>query len=60
MIAVEKHDALQIAGCVTSGVSLVAFNSAAFEKYGFERNDNAPICRECMTAYVEGLRRLVS
>ena len=59
-IAVEKHDTLQIAGCVTSGVSLVTFNSAAFEKYGFERNDNAPICRECMTAYVEGLRGLVN
>jgi CRISPR-associated protein Csd1 len=58
--AVEKHDSLQIAGCVTSGVSLVTFNSSAFEKYGLERNDNAPICRECMTAYVEGLRRLIN
>ncbi len=57
---VDKHDSLQIAGCVTSGVSLVTFNSAAFEKYGLERNDNAPICRECMTAYVEGLRRLLN
>jgi CRISPR-associated protein Csd1 len=57
---VDKHDSLQIAGCVTSGVSLVTFNSAAFEKYGLERNDNAPICRECMTAYVEGLRRLIN
>ncbi|MBT9332984.1 type I-C CRISPR-associated protein Cas8c/Csd1 [Paracidobacterium acidisoli] len=58
--SVDKHDALQIAGAVTSGVSLVTFNSAAFEKYGLERNDNAPICRECMTAYVEGLRRLIN
>jgi CRISPR-associated protein Csd1 len=57
---VDKHDSLQIAGCVTSGVSLVTFNSSAFEKYGLERNDNAPICRECMTAYVEGLRRLIN
>jgi CRISPR-associated protein Csd1 len=57
---VDKHDSLQIAGGVTSGVSLVTFNSAAFEKYGLERNDNAPICRECMTAYVEGLRRLIN
>jgi CRISPR-associated protein Csd1 len=57
---VEKHDSLQIAGCVTSGVSLVTFNSAAFEKYGLERNDNAPVCRACMTAYVEGLRRLIN
>ncbi len=57
---VEKHDSLQVAGGVTAGVALVTFNSAAFEKYGLERNDNAPICRECMTAYVEGLRRLVN
>jgi CRISPR-associated protein Csd1 len=57
---VDKHDSLQIAGCVTSGVSLVTFNSAAFEKYGLERNDNAPVCRECMTAYVEGMRRLIN
>lgn len=57
---VDKHDSLQIAGSVTSGVSLVTFNSAAFEKYGLERNDNAPICRDCMTAYVEGMRRLLN
>ncbi|MBW4038777.1 MAG: type I-C CRISPR-associated protein Cas8c/Csd1 [Acidobacteria bacterium] len=59
-VAVDKHASLQIAGCVTSGVSLVTFNSAAFEKYGLERNDNAPVCRECMTEYVEGMRALLS
>ena len=59
-IPVEKHDSLQVAGGVTAGVALVTFNSIAFEKYGLERNDNAPICRECMTAYVEGLRRLMN
>lgn len=59
-VVVDKHDSLQIPGGVTSGVSLVTFNSAAFEKYGLERNDNAPICRECMTAYIEGMRRLVN
>ena len=57
---VDKHDSLQISGCVPSGVSLVTFNSPAFEKYGLERNDNAPVCRECMTAYVEGMRRLLN
>ena len=57
---VDKHGALLVPGGVTSGVSLVTFNSAAFEKHGLERNDNAPICRECMTAYFEGLRRLIS
>jgi len=57
---VDKHDALQIPGGVTSGVGLVTFNSAAFEKYGLERNENAPVCRPCMTAYVEALRRCLS
>ncbi len=57
---VDKHDALQIPGGVTSGVGLVTFNSAAFEKYGLVRNENAPVCRPCMTAYVEGLRRCLS
>ena len=32
--------------------------AAAFEKYGWSGNENAPVCSECMTAYVEGLRRL--
>lgn len=57
---VDKHNSLLVPGGVTSGVALVTFNSAVFEKYGLERNDNAPICRECMTAYVEGLRRLMN
>jgi CRISPR-associated protein Csd1 len=59
-LPVENHDALRIAGGVTSGVPLVSFNAAAFEKYGFSRNENAPVCRPCMTAYVEGLRRCLN
>lgn len=55
---VEKHNLLQIAGGVSSGVPLVSFNSSAFEKYGWEGSRNAPMCSACMTAYVEGLRRL--
>jgi CRISPR-associated protein Csd1 len=55
---VEKHNLIQIRGGVTSGVPLVSFNSDAFEKYGWQSSRNAPICNECMTAYVEGLRRL--
>jgi CRISPR-associated protein Csd1 len=54
---VDKHDSLKLPGAVTSGVALVSFNSGAFEKYGLERNENAPICRDCMVAYVNGLRR---
>lgn len=57
---VDKHDVIQIPGGVTSGVGLVTFNSAAFEKYGLERNQNAPVCRACMIAYVEALRRCLS
>jgi CRISPR-associated protein Csd1 len=57
-VMVEKHNLIQIRGGVTSGVPLVSFNSDAFEKYGWQSSKNAPICNECMTAYVEGLRRL--
>lgn len=53
-----KHNLLQIAGGVSSGVPLVSFNSDAFESYGWAGNKNASICEACMTAYVEGLRRL--
>lgn len=54
---VDKHDSLKLPGAVTSGVALVSFNAGAFEKHGLERNTNAPICRDCMVAYVNGLRR---
>lgn len=59
-VPVDNHDSLKVPGGVTSGVPLVSFNSGAFEKYGFSRNDNAPVCRACMTAYVEGLRRCLN
>lgn len=52
------HNQIQIRGASTSGVPLVSFNAEAFEKYGWSGNQNAPVCQECMTAYVEGLRRL--
>jgi CRISPR-associated protein Csd1 len=54
---VDKHDSVKLPGAVTSGVALVSFNSGAFEKHGLDRNGNAPICRDCMVAYVNGLRR---
>lgn len=57
---VDVHDSLKVPGGVTSGVPLISFNSPAFEKYGLSRNDNAPVCRTCMTAYVEGLRRCLN
>ena len=52
------HNQIQIRGGSTAGVPLVSFNVNAFEKYGWSGNDNAPVCNECMTAYVESLRRL--
>lgn len=54
---VDKHDSLKLPGAVTSGIALVSFNADAFEKHGLSRNENAPICRECMVAYVNALRR---
>lgn len=54
---VDKHDSLKLPGAVTSGVALVSFNAGAFEKHGLERNANGPVCRDCMVAYVNGLRR---
>ncbi|MDR3723459.1 MAG: type I-C CRISPR-associated protein Cas8c/Csd1 [Terracidiphilus sp.] len=54
---VDKHDSLKLPGAVTSGVALVSFNAGAFEKHGLDRNANAPVCRDCMVAYVNGLRR---
>jgi CRISPR-associated protein Csd1 len=52
------HNQIQIRGASTSGIPLVSFNSDAFEKYGWSGSANAPVCTECMTAYVESLRRL--
>jgi CRISPR-associated protein Csd1 len=54
---VDKHDLLKLPGAVTSGVALISANAGAFEKHGLEGNRNAPMCRECMVAYVNALRR---
>ena len=51
------HDSLKLPGAVTSGVPLVSFNERAFEKHGLSGNENAPVCRACMVAYVNALRR---
>jgi len=54
------HDSLKLPGAVTSGVPLISFNERAFEKHGLSGNDNAPVCRACMVAYVNALRRCLS
>jgi CRISPR-associated protein Csd1 len=51
------HDSLKLSGAVSSGVPLISFNAAAFEKHGLTGSDNAPVCRMCMVAYVNALRR---
>ena len=57
-IPARLHNSFQIRGASTSGVPLISFNAPAFEKYGLEGNENAPVCTDCMTAYSEALRRL--
>lgn len=57
-VPARLHNSFQIRGASTSGIPLVSFNAAAFEKYGLSGNENAPVCTECMTAYTEALRRL--
>jgi CRISPR-associated protein Csd1 len=56
-VPTRLHDSLKIPGAVTAGVPLVSFNERAFEKHGLSGNDNAPVCRACMVAYVNALRR---
>src|SRR5208337_2141870 len=56
-VPTRLHDSLKLPGAVTSGVPLISFNSGAFEKHGLSGNDNAPVCRACMVAYVNALRR---
>ena len=57
---VDKHPSVQIRGGSSSGIALVSFNKNAFESFGWEGNENAPVCRDCAEAYTTGLRRLVS
>jgi CRISPR-associated protein Csd1 len=57
---VEKHPSVQVRGGSSSGIALVSFNKAAFESFGWERNANAPVCRNCAEGYTAGLRRLLS
>jgi CRISPR-associated protein Csd1 len=49
----------KVPGGSTSGVFLVSFNSRAFESYGWNGNENAPISAAAAEACAEALRRLV-
>lgn len=57
---VDKHPSVHVRQGSPSGIALVSFNSAAFESHGWERNANAPVCRNCAEGYTTGLRRLLS
>jgi CRISPR-associated protein Csd1 len=59
-VPVEKHPTVRIPGGTTSGIAMVSFNSDAFESFGLERNENAPVCRNCADAYTTALNRLLS
>jgi CRISPR-associated protein Csd1 len=48
-----------VPGGTTSGVSLVSFNSPAWESYGWEGNENAPISRDAAEAAAAALNRLL-
>lgn len=59
-VPVPKHPSVKVPGGTTSGIALVSFNSDAFESYGWSRNQNAPVCRDCADAYTTALNRLLS
>ena len=56
-LPVRLHNVIKVSGA-PKGVPLVSFDKPAFQKYGWGKNQNAPVCTDCMTAYVDGLRRL--
>ncbi|MGH2401040.1 MAG: type I-C CRISPR-associated protein Cas8c/Csd1, partial [bacterium] len=57
---IDKHPAIKkVPSGTQSGVAIVSFNCAAFESYGFERNDNAPVSRRAAEAYTAALNRLL-
>jgi len=49
----------KVPGGQTSGATLVSFNSKAFESYGWESKDNAPIAPAVAEACGKALQRLV-
>lgn len=49
-----------IPGASSAGVPLVSFNQSAFCSYGWEQNDNAPVCEGCVAAYATALNRCLS
>lgn len=55
------HNKLKnVRGSVSSGAPLVSFNNmSAFESYGLENEENAPVSASIMTSYTTALNRLL-
>ena len=49
-----------IPGGQTSGTSVISANSDAFESYGLQASQVAPICQECAEGFTRGLNDLLS
>ncbi len=49
-----------IPGGQTSGTSIISANSDAFESYGLQASQVAPICQECAEGFTRGLNDLLS
>jgi len=49
----------RVPGGSTSGVALISFNTNAFESYGWDGNENAPISRDAAEACSTALNRLL-
>jgi CRISPR-associated protein Csd1 len=50
------HESIKIPGGFGGGIPIVSAKEEAFKKYNLLHT--APVCKTCMTAYVEGFRRL--
>ena len=49
-----------IPGGQTSGTSIISANSDAFESYGLQASQVAPICQDCAEGFTRGLNDLLS
>jgi len=49
-----------IPGGQTSGTSIISANSDAFESYGLQASQVAPVCQECAEGFTRGLNNLLS
>ncbi|MCZ7606679.1 MAG: type I-C CRISPR-associated protein Cas8c/Csd1 [Planctomycetota bacterium] len=59
-VPIDKHPPIKrVPGNTGPGVAIVSYNSSAFESYGFQRNENAPVSRAAAEAYATALNRLL-